>query len=236
MKQFALIAVGLFVSMGVAAAEQKPGTIRGTVKFVGIVPPDRKIATSDGGSVIHNDLIVHPKSKGLLWTFVVVEDAPTQPKLKDAEPPEIIDQKDMLFIPRMVAVQHGRQVRFDNSDICNHSVRTFAATPSNEMNVFVTAAQPLKKIFAPEKHPIQVGCTLHGWMSAWVFVVPHPWFAITDEKGEFTIKQVPPGKHTLWFRHPDTRLQERRDIEVKSGEVAEVAIEWKEIKKPPTPK
>ena len=73
-------------------------------------------------------------------------------------------------------------------------------------------------------------------MTAWVFVAPHPWIAVTDEKGAFTIKDVPPGKYTLWLYHPDTRLEERKPVEVKAGQKAEVEFEWKEAKPKPKPK
>ena len=35
----------------------------------------------------------------------------------------------------------------------------------------------------------------HGWMRAWIYVVPHPWFAVSDEKGAFRIAAIPPGDH-----------------------------------------
>ena len=148
----------------------------------------------------------------------------------------MIDQKDMLFVPRVVAVQHGRPVRFENSDGCNHSVITAARLPENEMNVFVTARDPVTKAFAAEKAPIRIGCALHGSMTAWLYVAPHPWMAVTDEKGAFALKDVPPGKYTLWLKHPDTGLQERRQVAVRAGETAEAAFEWKESKPKREPK
>lgn len=229
MRHFLIIGL-LMIAHGSAFGEEKPGTIRGTVRYTGPVPPDKKVPTSDGGTVIHNDYVVDPKTKGLAWVGIVLEDAPAQPKLKDAEPEAVVDQRDMIFTPRMIAVQYGRRVRFDNSDICNHNVRSYSTTTGNEINAFVTAGQPVRKIFTAEKAPIKIGCTLHGWMTAWIFVVPHPWFAVTDEKGAFTIKEVPPGKYTLWLRHPDTGLNERRKIAVKAGEMLQVDIEWKEKK------
>lgn len=207
-------------------AAEKPGTIRGVVRYTGTVPPDKKIGTSDGTTIVHNNFIVDPKSKGLQWVGIVLEDAPAQPKLKDPEPEEVVDQKDMIFTPRMIAVQHGQRVRFDNSDICNHNVRAYSTTTGNELNAFATATQPVRKIFVAEKAPIKIGCTLHDWMTAWVFVVPHPWFAVSDAKGSFTIKNVPAGKYTIWLRHPDTGLHERRKIEVKAGETLPVDVEW----------
>jgi plastocyanin len=178
----------------------------------------------------HYDLVVDAKSKGLRWVIAALEDAPPQPKLQDGEEPVVIDQKNMLFIPRVVAVQHGRPVRFDNSDSINHGVSIFSRVKENELNVFVTAKDPVTKSFVAEKAPLRIGCALHPSMTAWLYVAPHSWVAVTGEKGAFAIKDVPPGKYTLWLQHPDTAVQERRQVEVLAGQKVETAVEWKESK------
>ena len=72
-----------------------------------------------------------------------------------------------------------------------------------------------------------IGCSLHGWMRAWIYVVPHPWFAVSDEQGKFKIADIPAGKYTVWLRHADTGRQERREVEIRPGKLAELAIDWK---------
>jgi len=57
-------------------------------------------------------------------------------------------------------------------------------------------------------------------VDAWVYVVPHPWFAVSDVQGKFKIEAVPSGEYTLWLRHPDTGVQERQDLEVEAGKTA----------------
>jgi len=226
MQQWIVACLGAFLA-GPAAGEDKSGKIQGVVRFTGVVPPAKQIPTGDGATIDHYDLVVDAKSKGLRWVIAALEDAPPQSKLEAGEP-VVIDQKNMQFIPRVVAVQHGRPVRFDNSDGFNHSVTTASRIPENEMNVFVTARDPVTKAFAAEKAPIRIGCVLHGHMTAWLYIAPHPWVAVTDEKGAFALTDVPPGKYTLWLKHPDTGLQERKPIEVRAGQTAEVAVEWKE--------
>jgi plastocyanin len=231
-----VVCLGVLLAARLAPGKDKTGTIQGVVRFTGVVPPARQIPTGDGTMIDHFDLVVDAKSKGLRWLIAALEDAPPQPKLGSGEPPVVIDQKDMLFVPRVIAVQHSRPVRFDNSDGFNHSVITTARLPENEMNVFVTAREPVTKAFAAEKAPIRIGCALHGSMTAWLYVAPHPWEAVTDEKGVFVLKDVPPGKHTLWLKHPDTGVQEQRQVEVPSGQNVEVVVEWKESKPKREPK
>jgi plastocyanin len=219
----------LLLALPAAAAAQKGGTVEGTVRFTGTVPPPEKILTTDGATILHNDLVVDKKSTGLRYVAVILEGAPERPKA-DKAGPAVLDQRDMVFTPRVVAVRHGQAVRFENNDLCNHSVMAQGASPANRFNVFAGPTQPVTHVFDPEKNPVRVGCSLHGWMRAWVFVVPHPWFAVSDERGKFRISDVPPGDYKLWLRHPDTGLQHRMAVTVKAGETASVNHEWQKVK------
>lgn len=210
--------------------EDKPGTITGIVRYTGEVPPPQKIITSDGSTLLHSDLVVDPKSKGLRYVVAILEDAPAQPKVQKAKP-VIVDQREMVFLPRVVAVQHGQAVRFENNDLCNHSVMASSTVAGNQFNCFVRAGQPYEHVFEPQKTPVLIGCSLHGWMRAWVYVVSHPWFTVSDAQGEFKIEGVPGGKYTLWLRHPDAGHQDRRAVEVTAGKTTQVKIEWEKVGK-----
>jgi plastocyanin len=221
---FALVPLALF------GAEPPPatGTITGTARFTGKMPPAKKVTTTDGAVIEHNDLVVEPKSKGLRYVFVQLEGAPAQPKVKKAEP-VVVDQRDMLFVPRVVAVRHGQAVRFDNSDLCNHSVQAVSTLAANQFNKFTAPNNPLEHVFEVQKKPVVIGCALHGWMRAWVYVVPHPWFAVSDPEGRFRLGDVPAGKHLLSFVHPDSGLQERKEVTVETGQTATISVEWTKL-------
>jgi len=211
-----------------ASAQQRAdfATIKGHVRFVGKVPPPKKILTTDGGTLLHSDLVVDPKTKGLRHVVVVLENAPAQPKEKKAST-VLIDQRDMLFLPRVVAIRSGQKVRFENNDLCNHSVMASSIVSANQFNVVAASNQPYEHVFEPQKLPVQIGCSFHPWMRAWVYVVPHPWFAVTDAEGKFNIERVPPGKYSVWLRHADSGIQERQQVQVEAGKTAELKIEWR---------
>lgn len=209
-----------------ATPKAELGAVHGQVRFTGDVPKPKKITTTDGGTLEHSDLVVDPKTKGLRYVVAILEDAPGQPKLEKTKA-LLVDQRDMVFLPRVIAVQHGQAVRFENNDLCNHSVMAASTVKANQFNVFVTGTQPYEHVFDPQKHPVQIGCSLHGWMRAWVYVVPHPWFAVSNAEGQFKIEQVAPGKYTLWLRHADTGQHERRAVEVPPGKMTEVKVEWR---------
>jgi len=44
-------------------------------------------------------------------------------------------------------------------------------------------------------------CDVHGWMNAFVGVVDHPYFAVSDKDGKFSLKGLPPGTYTIEAWH-----------------------------------
>src|SRR5262249_43392099 len=132
--------------------------------------------------------------------------------------------------------QHGTKVRFENNDLGNHSVVATSTIEANQFNLFVQQGRPFEHVFEAQKHPIQIGCSLHAWMRAWIYVVPHPWFAVSDVEGKFKIGRVPAGKYSVWLRHADSGMQERRQVEVKAGKIAEVKVDWRKTKEDQAPR
>jgi hypothetical protein len=141
-----------------------------------------------------------------------------------------VDQVDWVFKPRVAVVQHGRPVRFDNSDAVNHSVMAISRVKENQLNSFTAPGVPLVHTFKPQTGPVIIGCSLHPWMRAWIYVVEHPWFAVSDAEGRFRIDLVPPGKYKLLLVHSDSKLREERSVEVKAGQTANVRVEWDKVK------
>jgi plastocyanin len=229
-----VLAVPLLLGCGawaLPAAEPAGAVIAGVVRFTGTLPKPQLIHTTDNSTILHSDLVVDSRSKGLQFVAVSLEDAPAQPKA-DKAAPVVMDQRDMLFIPRVVAAQHGQMVRFENNDLCNHSVMAVSLLPANQFNRFGIPGQPVEHAFEAQNRPVQIGCSLHGWMRAWVYVFPHPWFAVTDAQGKFRIENVPPGEYILWFHHADTNLQQRRKLKVQAGQQLEVNLDWDRPKGP----
>ena len=206
------------------------GTITGVVRYTGVVPPNQRINLTDGQLMLHNDIVVHAKSKGLRDVAVVLDWKDKVPADAKAMP-VLIDQRDMIFVPRVVTAQEGQKLRFENNDLYNHGVNAISIHPENVFNVTTPSGQPFEHKFKWQKTPIQIGCILHSWMRAWVILAQHPYHAVTDASGSFKIANVPVGKHTLAFVHPDTNHRETVTIEVRAGNTANVMLEWKKLGK-----
>ena len=106
-----------------------------------------------------------------------------------------MDQKQCVFVPRVVVVPVGGTVEFLNSDRLLHNVRG-----SGKENPPFNRAQPhARTISIVFKSPeiLRVDCDLHSWMRGWIVVAEHPFYAVTNEEGEFVFENVPPGKYKL---------------------------------------
>ena len=134
-------------------------------------------------------------------------------------PPDsvVLDQKNCMFHPHVVAAMIGQEVLVKNSDPMLHSVHAMDAEETPAFNF----AQPAdgQRMLAPFQSvkTFKVRCDIHPWMTAWVRVFNHPYFDVTHEDGMFSIKDLPPGTYTIKAWHELFGVQEKQ-ITVTGGE------------------
>jgi len=185
------------------------GSIAGQVKFEGTVPAadvtrmggDRK-CVPDAGPNPPSDALIVSADKGVKTAFVWVKDGLDPAYTFDAPTaPAELDQKGCLYTPRVLGVRVGQAIEIVNSDPTMHNVHALPMA-NREFN----HGQPkqntrLSEVFTTPEVMVRFKCDVHSWMAAWVGVVPHPYFAVTDEKGEFKLPGLPPGSYTLEAWH-----------------------------------
>ncbi|MER3439834.1 MAG: hypothetical protein C4296_00470 [Gemmataceae bacterium] len=229
------MALAALILSTLAAAEPSwepaPGHITGQVRYTGPLPPPRDIVTNDGSVLRESLLDVDAKTKGLRHVGVWLKGELPKSSVGTLAP-VVIDQKDWRFSPRVVFAVEGQEVRFENSDNVNHSVQAESAAPANRFNAIAAPGQPIRVRFRNQSRPIAIGCSLHPWMRSWVYVTSHRYCAVTDERGRFAIRKVPPGTYDLLAEHPDSGLQERTRIQLASGEERCVVVEWDRLPAP----
>ena len=74
---------------------------------------------------------------------------------------------------------------------------------------------------AEKMPPILFKCEMHNWMKAYVGVLPHPFFAVTDEHGHFSIQGVPEGEWDLVVWH-EMKGKQNTKVTVPKGGMAVV--------------
>jgi plastocyanin len=199
-----LIGLGVMVAAGslqtLSAAE-----ISGKVKLDGTPKPEVEIQMDQVCGKMHQGKVttrhyVVGADKGLANVFVYIKQgAKKTPAAADAAP--MIDQVGCMYEPYVVGAVAGQEVAFRNSDPLLHNVH---ATP--KVNKEFNIAQPIKgqvtkRQFSEPEVLVRVKCDVHPWMFSYVGVQDHPYFAVTDKDGNFTIKNVPAGTYTVEAYH-----------------------------------
>jgi len=121
--------------------------------------------------------------------------------------PVTLEQDGCLYHPRVFAVMVNEPIKIVNADPVLHNIK---AVPT--VNRGFNISQPTKgmeteRAFSQPESAMPLECNVHGWMHAWVFVLPHPYFAVSGADGTFAITGLPAGTYTLeaWHQKLGTR-------------------------------
>jgi hypothetical protein len=210
-----------------AIAVSDGGTLTGTVKFDGTPPAPGKVTVSKDPQVCGTDKVapeLRVAAGGGIANVVVVVKATKGKKLDLPAQNPVFDQKGCEFHPHVLVFPAGSTVDVLNSDGILHNIHT-----TSQANPPTNQAQPKFKpkiqikIEKPE-WPIKVQCDAHGWMNAYWIVQEHPYVAVTDANGAFTIGDIPPGEYEVEVWHE--KLGKKTDkVVIKAKE--ETKVEWK---------
>jgi plastocyanin len=174
--------------------------------LAGLVAPEARAAAP---SVVSGTVVV----KGVKSSAdaVITLESPGLELSPPAEPVKI-DQKGFRFIPHVVVVQTGTTIRFLNNDPEPHNVYS----PEGRYNLGTWPTGDTRDHVFKKPGVYSQLCNIHPDMLAFVVVVDTPHFAVTDAKGAFAIRNVPPGKYTLvaWHEKKDGF---EREVEVVAG-------------------
>jgi len=174
-------------------------TIKGSVRYAGAPVQKKTIpVTIDQyvcGKEKEPEELMLSSNNGIRNAVVSLQNLPPNTKWEGNFPAPKMDQKQCAFVPRVVVVPVGGTVEFLNSDRLLHNVKS-----AGKENPPFNRAQPhARSISFAFKKPeiLRVDCDLHSWMRGWVVVAEHPFYAVTNEQGEFVLENVPRGKYTL---------------------------------------
>ena len=145
-----------------------------------------------------SDAVLIGADGALKNVFVYIKDGLDPALLVRRRRPQavVLDQKGCIYSPRVVGVRVGQPLEIVNSDPTLHNVHALPMA-NQEFN----QGQPFQgirmtKTFTAPEVMVRFKCDVHGWMAAYVGVVAHPFFAVTDADGTFEMKGLPPGTYT----------------------------------------
>jgi plastocyanin len=232
---FGLVTAGVALAVGSGAGAYEAvavsggGSIKGEVKYGGPPPARAKIDITKDQKVcgvetekLKEDLIVSAGG-GIQNAVVRIVGIEKGAALTPAASNPTLDQKVCQFRPHVLVFPAGSTLDVLNSDGILHNVHTYG-----ELNPPVNKAQPgfkkqIQLSFDKPEFPIRVECDAHPWMRGWLVVQEHPYYAVTDANGGFTIANVPPGTYDLEIWQ-ETLGRQTAKVTVVAGGAASVNV------------
>jgi plastocyanin len=120
----------------------------------------------------------------------------------------VVDQKSMVFTPKVQPVLVGTTVDFLNSDAVLHNVYT-PAVCADKFNLGTWPQGQTKSYTFAKECVAELLCKVHPEMQGFVVVVPTPYFAAVKADGSYKIADVPDGSYTVKAWHPKLKPAEK---------------------------
>jgi plastocyanin len=222
---------------GVAAQGRATGTIEGHVRLTGPAPAnpiirmgaDPMCGRMNARKRQDQQIVVRAADGGLANVFVDLQG--TFPATPVSSEQVKIDQRGCIYTPRVVGARVGQTLVITNSDSVLHNLHSISSK-GNDFNVSQPQAGMVFNVtLKNEETMLRVKCDVHGWMTSYVGVVTHPYFAVSATTGSFTIANVPAGKQTIraWHELYGRLMQ---SVDVKPGATTTVEFEYTGAEKP----
>lgn len=188
------------------------GTISGTVRWSGPSPKplkfpitkDEQICDPDSGKTADLERLILGPQGGVANTVVYLKNIASGKAMDLPEPRRHLDQKRCRYIPHILLVPQNATLDMMSSDATLHTVHMTGDASFNLPFPF-----PGRVISRTMSTPglVHLRCNGgHVWMNAEMMVVPHPYYAVTDETGRFELTDVPPGRYQIVAWHEGWEL------------------------------
>ena len=212
------------------------GTIKGVIKFDGRMANRRPIRMDqDPFCKTHNDakpaldekFVFGAGGEAILQNVVVYVSKGLEGKdlpKSDAKPH--LDQVGCVYVPHVLAMQTG-ELKILNGDNTLHNVKMTSANNGSFNEGMPVKDMELTKSFTKPEMGIQFKCDVHPWMGAFLHVFEHPYFAVTQADGTFTIQGLPAGEYEISVWHEfDKFTPDAASKPVKVEDGGEASVEF----------
>ena len=154
--------------------------------------------------------VVNPRGEPVHEAVVFVDRLPGGASPPPAAGTAVMDQVNKEFVPHILPVAVGTLVSFPNHDQIHHHV--YSLSRANTFEIPLYKGETAAPIRFDQTGAVKVGCNIHDWMSGVILVVPTPYFAMTDEQGAFTLRDLPAGAYGVvaWAEGSKVKVDETR--------------------------
>ncbi len=218
------------VSFAYEASDVKNGgSIEGIVTFAGpTIPKDETLTISSdvkfcGKSIPAEKYLITPDRK-IRNAVVYITNIKAGKPIPHQE--VIVDNSKCAFVPHVSVSFVGNNFITKNSDPMFHNVHTYL----NEKTMYniglpekgSVVKKPLKRTGI-----VEITCDAHPWMHAYAYIFDHPYAAVSNEGGEFVIKDIPPGVYNIEAWHEALGKIKMENVKVEAGKSSNVKLEYK---------
>jgi len=204
------------------------GSLEGTVFFDGLAPAPRQLTgmgaacQADPRKPILDERLLVAEGR-LQNVFVSISHGLEQTVFRWRKQAVQMDQRGCVYRPHVIGVMCYQPVAFVNSDSLPHNVNTTGSKQSQGQNFSMNGPGGRRLVqFARPEFMLPVVCNVHPWMRAFINVVPHPCFAVTDKAGKFLIKGIPKGRYQLVAVHEKLGQKHFGPVEVRPGKTTKL--------------
>ena len=187
------------------------GDVSGTITFEGSAPKMKPLRMdADPVCVANNEVkprkewLILGKDNGVKNMLVYVKESKSGSLSKNYDAPKdaaVIDQKGCVYVPHVLGIMTGQQLDILNSDGTLHNIHALPKV-NKEFNKAMPRSKKLMSVkFDKSEDPFKIKCDVHPWMGAYLGVFDHPYFAVTDDSGSYTISGLPAGKYVIEAWH-----------------------------------
>jgi len=183
-------------------------TITGRITFTGTKPVMPKIDMGEEPKCkakyqlppTEQTVVVNPN--GTLANVFVYVKSGLSPSYQAPAPsgPVTIDQDGCRYHPHVFGILVGQTLEIKNSDGILHNIKA-KGTKNRPFNISQPTNMTSTRTFSTPEVMVPLECNVHGWMHAWLGVLPHPLFGVSDDVGSFSIRGLPPGTYTIEAWH-----------------------------------
>jgi hypothetical protein len=183
------------------------GTITGSVKWTGPVPKiptilinkDPEICDPQAQKKRDLERLIIASNGGVANTVVFLKDITKGKAMDLPEGRQFLNQRTCRYEPHVLLVPDNGTLQIKSSDPVLHTVHMSGSADYNLP--FPFANQTVSRTMNREG-TVDLRCNAgHVWMNAEMLVVPHPYYAVTDEDGNFKLTDVPPGEYEIVAWH-----------------------------------
>jgi plastocyanin len=133
-----------------------------------------------------------------------------------AAPTAQMAQRDMNFVPTLLAVQAGTRVEFPNFDDQYHNIFSYSPAKRFDLGRYRSDEKPVPYVVFDQAGLVVLRCDIHEHMRGIILVLATPYFVLTDPDGRYRLTGLPAGHYTLkvWL---DSRTTLERPVDLENG-------------------